>query len=254
MVSVAANATGTPEIDAECPTQQQLCDWAMGRLPESALASLERHVGRCAVCQTRLETLDGQADELLSTLRQAGAAPEVDKQEVEVLLSRVGSVSHRRRSNMNSPSGSIPSRRLAANPFGRPIRHFIGAITATEWEPPFIPQFLQLLVFVVLIVTCAALYATVGLSSQIGVSFWELAVDARHRMSECSPVEKAPLTAAAALYAILALVFGLPQVPFWILGWCGDMASSTALGLVTVLFVAALVGLTAFYYWPQIPL
>jgi anti-sigma factor RsiW len=59
-----------------CPGDEQLREYAVGRLDEGPSEALEGHVAECAACQARFATIGDIEDTLALRLRRAPAADE----------------------------------------------------------------------------------------------------------------------------------------------------------------------------------
>jgi|GEM_PF-942369 len=60
------------------PSQQQLSDYAVGKLPESALETVSRHLDDCPLCQTTIANLADTEDTFLGKVRNVRAAAGVE--------------------------------------------------------------------------------------------------------------------------------------------------------------------------------
>ena len=52
-----------------CPNPSLLVDYALGRISEADLATIEAHVEACSACQSHLENVDGLSDTVVECLR-----------------------------------------------------------------------------------------------------------------------------------------------------------------------------------------
>jgi serine/threonine protein kinase len=91
-----------------CPTETELSEFVLGKLPAAAVGDLADHLAACAHCEQRLESLDAVADPLISQLRQGPDADAVAVQLVpEPLMSAALSVQ-----TETSTPAAITERRL----------------------------------------------------------------------------------------------------------------------------------------------
>lgn len=131
------------------------------------------------------------------------------------------------------------------NPYRRPIIKFVGDIKGIEWQLPYLPQFIQAAVLVLVILITSCLYATVGVASQIASIFQSLLVDAKKQMSQGGPIEKSAYAVAAGIYFLLWLPLFLLLLPFLIIGWlwnhfgywCFAAFIAVSVAVAVVLFV-----------------
>ncbi len=94
--------------DAQCPTPQQLAEFAIGKLPAEMVEPLSDHVTKCPTCQAALDTLDHLSDKVILGIRESaarGIGPE-DQQFYE-LARRMGPIGVKAAQEAEQESGSI---------------------------------------------------------------------------------------------------------------------------------------------------
>src|SRR5262245_57741418 len=67
----------TQIASALCPSDHDLKGFHLGTLPDPALDGVAAHLETCISCQTRVKSLDGVTDPVLSVLRRAEACGSV---------------------------------------------------------------------------------------------------------------------------------------------------------------------------------
>jgi len=113
----------------------------------------------------------------------------------------------------------VPLHVFSINPFRRPIRKFVSDIVGIQWQLPYFPQVVEVVVLLFVLVVTTILYLTIGIASQVSGIFQSLMLDARHQIKTGSLVEKSAYAVAAGIYLLLWLPFWILLLPFTILGW-----------------------------------
>ena len=136
----------------------------------------------------------------------------------------------------------VPLHVFSINPFRRPIRKFVSDIGGIQWQLPYFPQAIEVVVLLFVLVVTTILYLTVGIASQISGIFQSLMLDARHQIKTGGLIEKSAYAVAAGIYLLLWLPFWLLLLPFSILGWLwkhlGYFGLVIAIVVGTVIYIA----------------
>ena len=60
--------------ELRCPPREHLSAFVLGKLTETRLEEVARHLDECATCEAEIASLEHQSDEVLTGLRRQGAA------------------------------------------------------------------------------------------------------------------------------------------------------------------------------------
>lgn len=105
------------------------------------------------------------------------------------------------------------------NPYAEPILKFINEIKDTAWAFPFVPQVVNTIVIIFILLILCLLYITIGIISQISSTFWSLIVQTGQKIVSDNPVQSSAYAIAIGVYFILFLPPFLIQFPFWLIGY-----------------------------------
>ena len=93
----------------DCPSREELFDYAVGRLSDDASDVLASHLDSCSTCQTMLATLDDADDSLVARLRSpVPDDPLLAEPECSVALARAKAVAGRRYQRAARRTGPFP--------------------------------------------------------------------------------------------------------------------------------------------------
>ena len=106
----------------------------------------------------------------------------------------------------------------ANNPFGKAIQSVIGQLKTMRWTPPFIHNFVAVVVFLFVITLLVLLYPTIGLCVHLTGIFYCLISDTIVEMRAKPPVDRIGQTVAIGIYAVFFVLFGAISLPFYVLG------------------------------------
>lgn len=133
----------------------------------------------------------------------------------------------------------IPFHVFSVNPFHRPIRRLLGNLTSIQWQIPYLPQLIEFVVLLFVIIVTIALYLTVGIASQIASIFQSHMLEARREIKSGSLVEKSAYAVAGGIFVILWLPFWLLLLPFTLLGWIWKRFGYYGLIILAILLAIA---------------
>lgn len=139
---------------------------------------------------------------------------------------------------------------VAPNPFGEPIKKFIGDIKSTKWEFPYLLQVFHLLITGIILILLVLFYLSLGLVSQISNSFWSVIERIGERMSFSNPIASLFYAVSATIYFIIFLPFFLFQSPFWLSGW---MTSKIGIKPFIILLITTMMTLGIYLFQPNLP-
>lgn len=142
----------------------------------------------------------------------------------------------------------VPQHLFSVNPFHRPIRRLLGNLRRIQWSFPFLPQLIETLVILLVVLVSVGLYATFGIASQVVGILQSLMADARREIRLGGLVEKSAYALAVAIYSLLWLPFWLALLPFTLLGLAWKHLGYP--GLVIFLLLLAALAWLAWSGWP----
>lgn len=104
------------------------------------------------------------------------------------------------------------------NPFGTAIRSVFGQLQTMRWTPPFIQNFLAVVVILIVLALLVVLYPTAGVCIHLTGYFRRLISDTISELDPKQPVERIGQTVAILIYAVFFVLFGAIALPFYVLG------------------------------------
>ena len=107
---------------------------------------------------------------------------------------------------------------IRRNPYHEPIRSFVGQLRSISMSPPWIPQLVQAIVLVFLILVFSCLYPTIGIVDQIYNMFRSLMQQSRDSMKPRAAVENSAYAVSIGVYFVLSLPFLIVLLPFRFVG------------------------------------
>ena len=135
------------------------------------------------------------------------------------------------------------------NPLANPIRKLWRKTLDIEWGFPWLPQAIQFLVQVLILMVFCVLYGTIGIAFHCWSIFASLLKNAcEERRGSDDLIGKSAYALAAGIYLVLASPFFAIVFPFMTLGWMWKKMSWIGLVLYGII-VLGIVSLVFFWDW-----
>ena len=134
---------------------------------------------------------------------------------------------------------------IQRNPYHDPIRSFAAQLKSISMSPPWIPQLVEALVLLFLILVFSCLYPTIGIIDQIYHMFRSLMQQSRDNMKPNAAVENSAYAVSMGVYFVLSLPFLIVLLPFRLVG--AVLNYSIAGGTVVLIGIATLLWLLFFH-------
>ena len=135
------------------------------------------------------------------------------------------------------------------NPLADPIRNMWRKTVDIDWGFPWLPQIIQFLVQVLILLVFCVLYCTIGIAFHCYSIFASLLKNAcEERRGSEDLIGKSAYALASGIYLVLAAPFAAIVYPFMMLGWMWKKMSWVGL-ILYVILVLGIVSLFFFWGW-----
>ena len=132
------------------------------------------------------------------------------------------------------------------NPMATPIRKLWRSTLEIKWGFPWLPQAIQFLVQVLIVMVFCVLYCTIGIAFHCYSIFVSLLKNAcEERRGSDDLIGKSAYALASGIYLVLAAPFAAIVYPFMALGWIWKKLSLPGL----ILFVILVLGIVSLYFF-----
>lgn len=131
------------------------------------------------------------------------------------------------------------------NPFAAPVIKIVHEIKSIEYEVPYIPNIIELILLIISLLILSTLYITVGIISQIECMLKNLINKSQANMNEADAIERSAYAVTAGVYTLFWVPFWIVLLPFNVLGWLWNKAGNS--GIFFLVIVLGVFSIAVYY-------